>query len=203
MDSLAVFVLASFLLALTPGPDNLFVLTQSAQHGKKVGILITLGLCTGLIFHTTLVALGLAILFKSSIALTLLKWLGACYLLFLAFKALTSTLRNMTESDQLSNVALYQRGIIMNVTNPKVSLFFLAFLPQFIPPDTASYSQQVFLLGSLFAVTALIVLFCIAYSGGALQELLKQSPAIQLSLNRIGGIVLILLAINFLISPTP
>ena len=116
MDSYSVFILASLLLAITPGPDNLFVLTQSALYGKKAGLLITLGLCTGLIFHTSLVAFGFAIIFQSSWALVALKSFGACYLFYLAFKSLTATIATFKAPVPLSNIALYRRGIIMNLS---------------------------------------------------------------------------------------
>ncbi|MEO1889490.1 MAG: LysE family translocator [Cycloclasticus sp.] len=199
MDALFVFISASFLLALSPGPDNLFVLTQSAQHGKKAGVLITLGLCSGLIFHTVLVAFGLSLIMESSLAIIALKLFGAGYLLYLAFKALTATSKPLRSGPQLAAYALYRRGIIMNISNPKVSLFFLVFLPQFISPDAGSYVYQVFLLSGLFAMTGMTVFFCIAYAGGSLQERLANNPKIQILLNRIAGIIFILLAINLLL----
>ena len=199
MDSYTVFILASLLLAITPGPDNLFVLTQSTLYGKKAGLLITLGLCTGLIFHTSIVAFGFAIILQSSWALTALKSFGACYLLYLAFKSLTATTATFKAPVQLSSFALYRRGIIMNSTNPKVSLFFLAFLPQFISIESGSHIAQVFILGVLFAVTGFCVFTCIAYAGESLQQRLANTPNVQLSLNRITGIVFIALAINLVI----
>jgi threonine/homoserine/homoserine lactone efflux protein len=199
MDSYTVFILASLLLAITPGPDNLFVLTQSALYGKKAGLLITLGLCTGLIFHTSVVAFGFAIILQSSWALVALKSLGACYLLYLAFKSLTATIATFKAPVPLSNIALYRRGIIMNSTNPKVSLFFLAFLPQFIFIESGSTINQVLILGGLFAVTGFCVFTCIAYAGDSLQQRLNNTPNVQLSLNRIAGIVFIALAINLII----
>ena len=117
-------MLASFLLAITPGPDNLFVLTQSALYGKKAGLLVTLGLCTGLVFHISLLAFGLAVIVQSSWGFIALTLAGACYLLYLVFKAFTSKPSLFKTTVQLSNTFLYQRGIIMSYTNSKVSLFF-------------------------------------------------------------------------------
>jgi len=196
MDSYSVFILASLLLAITPGTDNLFVLTQSALYGKKAGLLITFVVCTGLIFHNSLGAFGFAIIFQSSWALVALKSFGACYLFYLAFKSLTATNATFKAPVPLSNIALYRRGIIMNSTNPKVSLFFLAFLPQFIFIESGSYIIQVFILGGLFAVTGFCVFTCIAYAGDSLQQRLNKTPNVQISLNRIAGIVYIALAIN-------
>ncbi len=198
-DILVPFLLASIALDIAPGPDNLFVLTQSALHGKKAGALVTLGLCTGLIFHTSLVALGLAVIFQESWALGALKLFAATYLLYLAYKTLAANLVNLNESMKLPNAALYQRGIIMSSTNPKVSVFFLAFLPQFISADTGSFVSQVFILGGVFAVTAFCVFSGIAYAGGRLQQQLISSPNIQIMLNRVAACVFTALAANLLL----
>jgi len=122
------------MLALAPGPDNIFVLTQSAVFGSRAGVMVTLGLCTGLLFHTAAVALGVVTLFQASpIAFTALKIAGAVYLLFLAWQMFKAGTSSFTISDEvkLSAGQFYSRGIILNVTNPKVAIFFLAFLPQF------------------------------------------------------------------------
>lgn len=198
MDSYFIFVLASLLLALTPGPDNLFVLTQATLYGNRSGLLITLGLCTGLLFHTSLVAFGLAVIVQYSWGVLALKLVGACYLLFLAFKSLTATPATFEKSAKLSNKALYLRGVIMNCTNPKVSLFFLAFLPQFISAESGSTIVQTFILGSLFAATAFCIFSCISYAGGALQQRLENASNFQLTLNRTAGFVFIILAINLI-----
>ena len=126
----AVFIFTSALLALAPGPDNIFVLTQSALYGKRSGILITLGLCTGLVFHTCLVAFGVATIMQTSDwALSALKIIGAIYLVYLAWQILNSQTQELSgKGVVLSDANLYLRGIVMNVTNPKVSIFFLAFL---------------------------------------------------------------------------
>jgi len=128
-----------------------------------------------------------------------IKVLGACYLLFLAFKSFTAIQTHTQKQTQLSNLALYQRGIIMNVTNPKVSLFFLAFLPQFTSPSMGSFFSQVYLLGSLFVLVTLCVFGGIAYTGGTIQQRLERSPKIQLILNKVAGTVFILLALNLLV----
>ena len=138
IETLATFFAASLLLALAPGPDNIFVLTQSAVHGRKAGLTVTLGLCTGLIVHTTAVAFGVAIIFQASaFAFTALKLFGAGYLVYLAWHAFRAAAETILaeRGNGLSSIKLYRRGILMNVTNPKVSIFFLAFLPQFADPS--------------------------------------------------------------------
>lgn len=203
IESLVAFVLASALLSIAPGPDNIFVLTQSALYGRRSGLLITLGLCTGLIVHTSLVAFGIAAIFQtSSVAFTALKIVGALYLLYLAwlaFTAGTSDLESVT-STQRSGLALYQRGILMNLTNPKVSIFFLAFLPQFASLENGELAPQIFILGILFIGVALIIFGTISMLAATLGEQLRKSSKTQAYLNRLAGTVFVALALNLLVS---
>lgn len=189
------------LLALAPGPDNLFVLMQSALWGKAAGMAVVLGLCTGLIGHTFAVAIGLAAIFATSAtAFTILKLIGAAYLIYLAWGAFrasaTATPDGNTKTPRLSYAALYRRGIIMNLTNPKVSLFFLAFLPQFTSPERGSMALQIFSLGGLFMLAAFLVFTIIAVFSGAFGQLLQKSPRAQLWLNRVAGTVFAGLALR-------
>lgn len=203
VESIIPFVIASALLSIAPGPDNIFVLTQSALYGKKSGVLITLGLCTGLIVHTTLVAFGIAVIFQtSSFAFILLKAVGAVYLMYLAWQAFfASQARLQGQTPVLhSKGELYRHGIIMNVTNPKVSIFFLAFLPQFTSSNNGTLAVQIFLLGALFIMVALLVFSLIAVLAGSLGHWMNSSPKIQLYLNRAAGIVLALLALKLVSS---
>ncbi len=184
---LLMFFTTSILLALSPGPDNLFVMTQAAQQGRKAGLLVTLGLCTGLLFHTAAVTFGLAALFKASaVAFTALKFTGAGYLLYLAwlsFRADTVT-GPATAPDRLNGAALYRRGIIMNITNPKVSIFFLAFLPQFADPAKGPMSAQFLLLGGVFIIATIIVFGAISILAGVFGERFRGSAFAQKVLNR-------------------
>jgi len=203
IESIIPFVIASALLSIAPGPDNIFVLTQSSLYGKKSGVLITLGLCTGLIVHTAVVAFGVAVIFQtSSIAFIVLKAVGAGYLLYLAWQAFSASAENLQgkKSTLLSNTALYRRGIIMNITNPKVSIFFLAFLPQFASVDKGALAPQIFLLGTLFIGIALVIFSLIAILAGSLGDRLNSSPKAQLYLNRTAGIVLAALAVKLAMS---
>lgn len=168
-QTIVMFVGASTLLALAPGPDILFVLTQSMTKGSRSGIVIALGLCSGLVFHTTAVALGVAVIFQTSIiAFSLLKFVGATYLLYLAFMAFKDASKSKLESDKssLSLKALYKRGIFMNITNPKVSIFFLAFLPQFTNAELGNVTGQIFTLGALFMLCAFVVFTLVSLLAG-------------------------------------
>lgn len=202
-ETLLTFIAASSLLAFVPGPDNIFVLTQSALSGRKAGLLVTLGLCSGLIVHTVAVAAGVAAIFQVSLlAFTLLKIVGAAYLLYLAwgaFRAKAEDIGTQT-SKPLSSAALYQRGIIMNITNPKVAIFFLAFLPQFTNPGAGNISWQIVQLGGIFMATALLCFSLIAVLSGFLNQWLSQSPKAQTTLNKIAGTVFIALALKLLMS---
>lgn len=198
-STLALFTSASVLLALAPGPDNIFVLTQSALKGKLVGIVVTLGLCTGLIIHTGAVALGVAAIFQASaLAFNLLKYAGAAYLLYLAwgaFRAGASTLESR-EARETSLWRYYLRGIIMNVTNPKVSIFFLAFLPQFTNPAKGSLPLQLIVLGLLFILATIVVFGGISLLAGMLGQWLRRSERAQVLLNRMAGAIFAGLALK-------
>jgi threonine/homoserine/homoserine lactone efflux protein len=198
-ESIVVFFAASVALALAPGPDNIYVLTQSAIQGRAAGIYVTLGLCTGLLFHTAAVALGVAALFAASgVAFNALKFIGAGYLLYLAWQAIRAGTSDILEerSNAIPSHHLYARGVIMNVTNPKVAIFFLAFLPQFADPGRGHLTLQIVFFGAVFMVAALLVFCSIAWFAGFIGERLNRSPRAQIVLNRIAGTVFVALAIR-------
>lgn len=202
-DTIILFITASTLLALAPGPDNIFVLTQSMIKGAKPGFFITLGLCSGLIFHTTAVALGVAAIFQTSLtAFNILKYIGAGYLLYLAFMAFKSSSKSKIQAskDNISLFKLYKRGIIMNITNPKVSIFFLAFLPQFTNPANGDITMQVFLLGAIFMLCALVVFSSVALLSGKLGVWFKQSKNAENILNKTSGTIFAALALKLALS---
>ncbi len=198
-EVLTAFFMTSVLLALAPGPDNLFVLTQSALHGKLSGLLVTLGLCTGLIVHTSAVAFGVAAIFQTSaLAFTSLKLVGSGYLLYLAwgaFRAPAIKVNTKVGGDQ-SRGRLYRRGIIMNVTNPKVSIFFLAFLPQFADPAHGSLTLQMIILGTVFILSTMLVFGIIALLAGMMGSWLARLDKAQIIMNRVAGIIFVGLALK-------
>jgi threonine/homoserine/homoserine lactone efflux protein len=199
LETLAAFLMASILLGLSPGPDNIFVLTQSALRGRVAGLLVTLGLCTGLIIHTLAVTFGVAVIFQAStVAFTALKLCGAGYLLYLAWHAFRASVEKISThgKNELSYGKLYQRGIIMNVTNPKVSIFFLAFLPQFADPARGSLVLQMMMLGGAFIFSTILVFGSIALLAGSIGYWLNRSPKTQVIMNRLAGTVFIGLALK-------
>jgi threonine/homoserine/homoserine lactone efflux protein len=197
-QTLSAFFGVAILLALTPGPDNLFVLTQSALSGRKAGLCVVLGLCTGLVVHTAAVAAGLAAVFASSaLAFTLLKMGGAAYLAYLAWQAFRAPASTATgDAARSGNGALYRRGVLMSLTNPKLLMFFLAFLPQFTDPARGPVGPQVAVLGALFIVAAMIIFSAIAFFSGWAATVLMRSPRAQRTLNRLAGLVFAGLALK-------
>ena len=158
-----------------------------------------MGLCAGLLVHTTAVTFGLAAVFAASAtAFTVLKFAGAGYLLFLAWQAYRAGAQVGPASrvDQLTPGRLFSRGVIMNITNPKVSIFFLAFLPQFVDPRRGPLTLQFLLLGSIFIVATILVFGGISLLAGAMGEKIRQSARAQLLLNRIAGTIFAGLAVK-------
>ena len=201
LDTMSLFVVTSVVLGLAPGPDNIFILTQSALTGRKTGLIVTLGLCTGILIHTMLVAVGVSVIFRTSeIAFTLLKIAGASYLAYLAWQAFKAKASDLEEGEakasRLKWHRLYMRGIIMNVTNPKVAIFFLAFLPQFADPLHGSMTLQLLLLGIVFDIVTLFVFSLIALGAGYLGEWLKKRRIAQLAINYVAGTIFLALALR-------
>ncbi|MNT32002.1 Homoserine/homoserine lactone efflux protein [compost metagenome] len=210
LQSLVAFFGVAVLLALSPGPDNLFVLMQSVQRGWRVGIAVVVGLCLGVVVHTTAVALGLAAVFAaSSIAFTVLKWCGAAYLAYLAWGAWRAPVSaeksgnganaesaNSYEISSKELLAMVRRGVVMNLTNPKVLIFFLAFLPQFADPAIGPVGPQIFVFGAVFILAAFLVFGAIALFSGVFGNLLLRSPRAQFWLNKITAVVFVGLAVK-------
>jgi threonine/homoserine/homoserine lactone efflux protein len=203
LEIAAAFFAAAVVLALSPGPDNLYVLSQSALRGARVGLAVTLGLCTGLIVHTTAVALGVAALVQASAtAFTALKLLGAGYLLFLAWDAFRAAPAPLAEAGG-GSVGLgryWRRGVLMNLSNPKVTIFFLAFLPQFASPLRGPMLPQLVLLGALFMLAALLVFSAIALLAGRIGPWLARRPRVQVGMQRLTGALFAGLALSLLAS---
>ena len=198
IETLCTFFITALIMGLAPGPDIIFVLTQSALYGARAGISTMFGLLTGICGHTTAVALGVAALFQTSqLAFTALIFAGAAYLLYLAwlsFRSGASTAR-LERSQFPGYWALYRRGVIMNITNPKVTLFFLAFLPQFVDPARGSIPFQITIYGVLFQIASLLVFGTVSLLGGKLAERFNKSVRGQLIMNRIAGTVFVILAL--------
>lgn len=201
LQTLVAFFGVAALLALTPGPDNLFVLMQSAQRGWRAGLCVVVGLCLGLVGHTAAVALGLAAVFAASgAAFTVLKLVGGAYLAWLAWGALRAPAgapqAGAAAQGQAGALRMVGRGVVMNLTNPKVLVFFLAFLPQFADPARGSMARQIMVLGLVFMLATWLVFGAIACFSGAFGTLLLRSARAQRWLNRVAGVVFLGLAVR-------
>jgi len=193
------FFAVSLALGFTPGPDNIAVLMQSATHGRRAGLFITLGLCGGLVFHTLAVALGLAAVFAASAtAFAVLKVLGATYLAYLAWGAFRAPVSSATMGARpaASPFHMFTRGIVMNLTNPKVVFFFLALLPQFVQAESGSVTLQLCALGLIFILATLVAFGTITYFSAAFSAGLRQSARAQRGLNYFAGSIFLGLAVR-------
>lgn len=195
------FLLAGILLNLTPGNDTIFILTRSIGQGKKAGIISALGIGTGSIIHTILAAFGLSIIIAKSILLfNIIKYAGAAYLLYIGFKMLTQKKPLNTDNTAAERSAgylkIYRDAIITNVLNPKVALFFIAFLPQFIDPTLKNTVLPFLVLGITFITTGTIWCLILATFASAIFTRLKNNKSVSMYLNRISGITLIGLGIK-------
>jgi len=168
------FLGASILLTIMPGPDNIFVLTESVTQGHRQGITISLGLSLGVLVHTVAAATGISIILKQSeIAFSIIKYLGALYLFYMAYKAIRekSEALNIAATGNSTGQRIYAlilKGFLMNVLNPKVALFFIAFLPQFTTTSGISVTYQMLVLGLIFSVQSFVIFSAISYLSGRL-----------------------------------
>jgi len=198
-DLLISFALATFALAISPGPDNIYVLMQSIVNGKKYGLATVAGLISGCLVHTTLVAFGVSAIIKQNDTLFfIIKLLGALYLLYLAFKVYQSSAELSLDSGNIpkkSALQLFKQGFIMNVLNPKVSIFFLAFFPGFLFSDTMSTVIQFYVLGLLFMFVSAMVFSTIAFLAGYISDYTKQHKSVGIYLKWLQIIVFVGIAI--------
>lgn len=202
IETLISFVLATLALAFSPGPDNIFVLTQSIVNGKKYGLATVFGLISGCIVHTTLLAFGVSAIIKESESLFFgIKLFGAIYLLYLAYKVFKSDASIVFSEDnvvQKTTTQLFQQGFIMNVLNPKVSIFFLAFFPGFLFSDSLSTVIQFYILGAIFMLISLIVFSVIAILAGSISTYIKRHKNVGLYLKWTQIVVFIAIAVFIL-----
>ena len=190
------FFLLAMALGIAPGPDVLFVFAQSLAQGPSAGALVTLGLCTGLVVHVALAALGFAAVMKRfPFAFKAITWCGAAYLAWLGWGAWTSAVIAVGGgAGELPGLRLYARGIVMNLCNPKVILFFLALMPRFIDREKGKVAFQFVLLGLTFVVATLLVFNSVALCGGGLSVYLQRWPDSTVVLQRFSAIVMFGLA---------
>ena len=198
LDTLLSFFITSLVLTLSPGPDILYVLSQSISRGKQYGIASAIGLSTGLLFHTTLLAFGISSLItETPWMFMVLKCFGALYLIWLAYKVWKSPggiriEKNSDSGDVLQNV---QQGLLMNIMNPKVMLFFLALFPGFIDTSLGNVKTQIYTLGSICMIQAFIVFIIVALASSRLSAYLLNNSKAHLFLKWMQIIVFLFLAV--------
>ena len=170
MDQILLFLISSLVLTLMPGPDILFVINQSLIN-KKSGLIISIGLCSGLVIHTLILVFGLSVFIESNKDLVLyLKYFGALYLFYLAYDELRTKDKLVQKN---TNNGLFLRGLYMNLINPKVLFFFIAYFPNFLFSETISISVQFLILGSIFIAQALFIFFTVSVVSNKMMILLK------------------------------
>lgn len=202
-EDIILFTSAGLLLNITPGPDMVYTATRSATQGRNAGIVSALGIGTGTIFHIFAAAFGLsAILMYSSAAYEIIKWIGAVYLVYLGIKTIL-TRNDQIKTDGLKKDSLkkiYTQGVLTNILNPKVALFFLAFLPQFVDASSGNVTFQILLLGFIFDTTGTIINSIVAVFFSKLGGLINQSPKIKRVQSWFTGSVFIGLGITLALS---
>lgn len=204
------FILAAILLNLTPGTDSLYIITRSISQGQKAGLYSVLGITSGSLIHTLLASLGLSVLLTSSpMAFMIVKYIGAAYLCYLGLKMLLSKPSNAiadnlskdkvtSNQHKVDNWQIYKQGVLTNLFNPKVALFFIAFFPQFIDANYAYGMVSFLILGLTFASTGLIWCSCLALLAARFSKKLRENPSVETILNKISGVVFIGLGIKLL-----
>ncbi|MFC6732445.1 MULTISPECIES: LysE family translocator [unclassified Haladaptatus] len=194
IDSLDLFVLASVGLILAPGPDTIYVLTRGVSDGRRAGVLSAAGISTGILVHTLGAVLGLSVLLKTSAtAFAAVKYVGALYLVYLGIQTFRDDEPLSIENEEQAGHS-YLQGVAINVLNPKVALFFLAFLPQFV--DSAAATGQFLALGGIYAVLTLAYLTGIALLSGRVRTLLAARPSINRGLRWVTSSIFVALGLR-------
>ena len=197
-----LFILSGILLNITPGADTLYILGRGISQGRKSAIISALGISAGCLVHTILAAFGLsAILEKSIFAFNIVKWIGALYLIYLgikSFKTKEIVFENVENTQVISSKKIFFEGVVTNVLNPKVALFFLSFLPQFISTNNNYGFIPFLILGFTFIITGTLWGLILSFSSSIMTNAMKKNRNISSKLNKITGIVFISLGIKLL-----
>jgi threonine/homoserine/homoserine lactone efflux protein len=194
-----LFVGVSWALILAPGPDMLYVITRGVTQGRRAGMLSALGVICGILVHTTAAAFGLTLILQTSaIAFLIVKYLGAIYLIYLGIKAWQDkgTFNLSPATSSLSLRKIFWQGVLSNVLNPKIAIFFLAFLPQFVDKGSSLVTLQMVILGLTFACFGLCFLLMVGYSSGAIGSWLTRRPQYTHFLQRFAAGILIALGLR-------
>lgn len=201
---LTTFLLTALLFTMTPGLDTIFILNKSIGQGRRAGFYATLGINTGVVVHTIFAALGLSLIVaQSALAFSVLKYLGAAYLCYLGVQKLLTKqplVQLERTTQQESGRQHFVSGVVTNVLNPKVALFFLAFFPQFITPEALRMPQPFLLLGSLYAVVGILWFGLLTVFAASFSAQITQSPTASKWLNRLSGVAFLLMGLKVALS---
>ena len=192
LDQLLAFLLAASLITISPGPDNLMVLSLGMSRGRKQGMAFGLGCALGCLSHTTLAAVGVSsLLMASPVAFTVLRVGGGVYLFWLGVQALRSRggAHVSTDAPDQTAMQLFWRGVVANAINPKVMLFFLAFLPQFVDASQGDVLWQLAQLGVAFTVQAALLFGSLGYFAGKVGQWFARWPLVALWFDRVAGLI--------------
>ena len=193
-----LFITVSWALIIAPGPDMLYVITRGMTHGRRAGMLSALGVICGILVHTTAAACGLTFIFQTSaVAFLIVKFSGAAYLIYLGIKAWQD--KNIFELPAYSEVSahrLFWQGVLSNVLNPKIAIFFLAFLPQFVDRSSTQVIWQLIVLGLTFALLGLAFLLVVGYCSGSIGSWITRRPQYGQFLGRLSAGILIALGVR-------
>ncbi|MBM2883632.1 LysE family translocator [Chromobacterium phragmitis] len=206
LPQLAAFLAAAMLITLSPGPDNLMVLSQGISRGRRQGMAFGLGCALGCLNHTLLAALGIrALIAASPLAFTALKIAGGAYLVYLGWGAIRSPGASFRADGQLAGqqsslAATFRRGLIANAINPKVVLFFLAFLPQFVNPAQGPAGLQTAILGTVFTLQGAVIFGALGYFSGHVGQWLARSRKASQWLDRVAGSIFIALGLRLILA---
>jgi len=199
MPDLALFLAASALLTVAPGPDIVYVLTRGIAQGRKAGLAAALGFAAGCLFHTLLAALGIAALIRSSpLAFDLVRYAGAAYLAWIGIQAIrhASAFSLQAAGDRRALATIFRQSVVGNALNPKVTLFFLSFLPQFVSAEAGHVGAQMALLGLLFMAQTVVIFGLVAIFSGGIGNWVRSKPAIASRLNLFAGVTFIAIGIR-------
>ena len=194
-----LFMGVSWALIIAPGPDMLYVITRGMAHGRRAGVLSAVGVVCGILVHTTAAAFGLTLILQTSaFAFLFVKFAGAAYLIYLGIRAWLekSTFTLETAPPAVTSRTLFWQGVLSNVLNPKIAIFFLAFLPQFVDQGSSQITSQMVLLGLTFACFGLCFLLVVGYSSGTIGKWLTGRPQYARFFQRLAGGILVGLGIR-------
>jgi len=198
-----LFIISSVVIILTPGQDMLIVMSRSIAQGQKAGIMTALGVAIGLMGHTILATFGLgALLLASEWLFNIIKYIGAAYLIYLGYQLLSSKEHKLAMKDmpKVSYKKMFMQGAISNISNPKITIFYFSYLPQFVIPNGESEALQLFILGTTFAIITFLLKAPIGFISGILSSWIKARPIVLKYIHKTSGVILVGLGLKLALS---